>query len=832
MKKNKYHRIILGLLIAFLISFSKSVYSQSGDMWVVTGGDSHANIIMTNQVTGEVISTFCIDAHLDLPWMGDVFYMDPSGEYMVPVDAELQRMYIHRKSCDYEKPVLDIPSNCTGTTNIVTATCALGTPKWYRYLGSIDLDNPDHVGSSVTINSTGPSSQWYVMCANEDNSCKSDIVSLGKLGGLDSSGHPSNVRASDSVICVGDQTELLSDGCVANIYGSLYNVKWFTDSGLTSDVGGNIVSPTSSTTYYAACVDAFGCISGTSRNVMIEVNQIPTITAGTPVCAPDGLTYSVTFTIPTGAELTTTTAGTISGNTVSGIPAGTSATVTVESEEGCENTITTVSHDCTIPCNAPTPVVAEVERCGDGQVTLTATGCSGIYSYLWSNAATTASITVNVTASTPAYSVQCVETSRPTVCASAAVEAIVTINPIPTITAGTPVCAPDGLTYSVTFTIPAGAELTTTTAGTISGNTVSGIPAGTSATVTVESAEGCENTITTVSHDCTIPCNAPTPVVAEVERCGDGEVIITATGCSGIYSYLWSNAAITASITVNVTTSTPAYTVQCVETSRPTICASAAVEAVVTINPIPTITTGTPVCAPDGLTYSVTFTIPAGAELTTTTAGTISGNTVSGIPAGTSATVTVESAEGCENTLTTVSHDCTTPVFDLALTKTMAVGSKTIYKVGDLVTFDITVFNQGTVTATSVDLVDYIPTGLTFQTGSDWTLDGDKARWTGAITNLAPGAQQTVQISFIVNASATGIIINTAEISGATNPENLEDIDSTPDDDKNNDGPVKNDVIDEDGKNVPGEDEDDHDIESITICLDAKCISAKSVRSK
>jgi uncharacterized repeat protein (TIGR01451 family) len=172
----------------------------------------------------------------------------------------------------------------------------------------------------------------------------------------------------------------------------------------------------------------------------------------------------------------------------------------------------------------------------------------------------------------------------------------------------------------------------------------------------------------------------------------------------------------------------------------------------------------------------------------------------------------------------------TTPIFDLALRKTMAAGSNTIYKVGDQVTFDITVFNQGTVAATSVDLVDYIPAGLTLEAGANWTLDGDKARWTGAISNLAPGAQQTVQITFVVNASATGVIINTAEISGATNPQNLEDVDSTPDDDKDNDGPVKNDEINEDGKN--GGDEDDHDIEPITICPDAKCLNVRTIRNK
>jgi hypothetical protein len=137
--------------------------------------------------------------------------------------------------------------------------------------------------------------------------------------------------------------------------------------------------------------------------------------------------------------------------------------------------------------------------------------------------------------------------------------------------------------------------------------------------------------------------------------------------------------------------------------------------------------------------------------------------------------------------------------------------------------------NNQTGIATRVDLVDYIPAGLTLQ-DPNWTLDGAMARWNGAITNLAAGAQRTVSISFVVNASATGVLINTAEISGAENELGLEDVDSDPDDTKDNDGPVKNDEIGENGKT--GGDEDDHDIEPITICSNGKCVTVKVSRMR
>jgi uncharacterized repeat protein (TIGR01451 family) len=791
---------------------------------------------------------------------------------------------------------------------------------------------------------------------------------------------PNPTVSENTSICAGQSTTLTAEGCTTG-----YTYLW--SSGATT--AAITVTPTANTTYTVKCVETGRpeCESITPGSATVVVNPIPTITAGTPVCAPDGQTYSVTFTIPAGATITTT-AGTVTGNVVSGINSGVTATITVTSAEGCTNT-TMVTQNCTIPCNAPNPTVTgDLEICTGESTTLTASGCTTGYTYLWFTGATTAAITVTPTTNTT-YTVKCVETGRPECESITPGSATVVVNPIPTITAGTPVCTPDGQTYSVTFTIPAGATIATT-AGTVTGNVVSGINSGVTATITVTSAEGCTNT-TTVMQNCTVPCNAPNPTVTgDLEICAGESTTLTASGCTTGYTYLWSTGATTAAITVTPTANAT-YTVKCVETGRPECESINPGSATVVVNPIPTITAGTPVCAPDGQTYSVTFTIPAGATIASTS-GTVSGNVVSGISSGVTSTITVTSVEGCTNT-TTVTQNCTvpvfdlalrkvmpngtkntpvtpgssvtfkievwnqgnvdatdisvidyipaglilndpkwtpgtgvatltnpiaalaagdstsvtitftvdaaftgsairnfaeisgadneddledidstpdsnpgndgtpvddkidedhknnpdededdhdyedlvvtpTPVFDLALRKTMAPGSKTIYKVGDVVTFDITVFNQGTVTATSVDLVDYIPTGLTLQTGSDWTMDGDKARWNGAITNLAAGAQEVVSITFIVNASATGVILNTAEISGATNPENLEDIDSTPDDDKDNDGPGKNDVINEDGKNNAEEDEDDHDIEPITICPDAKCITAKSVRNK
>jgi uncharacterized repeat protein (TIGR01451 family) len=157
-----------------------------------------------------------------------------------------------------------------------------------------------------------------------------------------------------------------------------------------------------------------------------------------------------------------------------------------------------------------------------------------------------------------------------------------------------------------------------------------------------------------------------------------------------------------------------------------------------------------------------------------------------------------------------------TPVFDLALRKTLASGQAASVNPGSSVKFTITVYNQGNVDATAIQVSDYIPTGLTLN-DANWSVSNGTATLKTPITSLAAGASTTRDITFTVNAGVTGSLTNTAEISSAkdANGNTPTDVDSTPDNNPNNDGTPKNDVINENGKN--GGDEDDSDPEVITI---------------
>jgi len=174
-------------------------------------------------------------------------------------------------------------------------------------------------------------------------------------------------------------------------------------------------------------------------------------------------------------------------------------------------------------------------------------------------------------------------------------------------------------------------------------------------------------------------------------------------------------------------------------------------------------------------------------------------------------------------------EDVFVEIFDLALNKVLGAGEdERVYPTQDI-TFTITVFNQGTVTAENIVIEDYIPAGLTLNDAA-WTNNGATASY-NVPGSIAPGASATVDITFTVTTETEGQIINRAEVHAATDDlgdpvgdnqgaGEVSDIDSTPDSNPGNDsGGVVNtgddDNVNGDGKN--GGDEDDADPEDIMV---------------
>jgi len=150
-------------------------------------------------------------------------------------------------------------------------------------------------------------------------------------------------------------------------------------------------------------------------------------------------------------------------------------------------------------------------------------------------------------------------------------------------------------------------------------------------------------------------------------------------------------------------------------------------------------------------------------------------------------------------------------VFDLALMKVLAPGQAALFVPGDDVTFTITVYNQGTVDAFNVQVIDHIPAGLTLN-DAGWTGAGSTATTTIA-GPIAAGSSASVNITLTVTTSAPGDLTNFAEITSAQDPNGNTptDVDSTGDTDPNNDTIVDDEI------NNGGGDEDDSDIAVIAV---------------
>jgi len=177
------------------------------------------------------------------------------------------------------------------------------------------------------------------------------------------------------------------------------------------------------------------------------------------------------------------------------------------------------------------------------------------------------------------------------------------------------------------------------------------------------------------------------------------------------------------------------------------------------------------------------------------------------------------------------SFDCLTAVNDLALQKVISTQQPQPILSGDVVTYQITVFNQGDIPNQDISVSDYIPMGLSLA-DQNWTsLSPQLASYT-IPGPLNPGQSITFDIKLQVSSTANGTITNYAEISSSFNEDvnvangedvPLPDVDSDP----NNVNDEAGDIIIDDQINGSGpnanQDEDDHDVAIFTI---GNCIAA------
>ncbi|MBE8728306.1 T9SS type A sorting domain-containing protein [Flavobacterium hungaricum] len=310
-----------------------------------------------------------------------------------------------------------------------------------------------------------------------------------------------------------------------------------------------ITGATSAMNGYTYRAVATGTGSATSNPATLTVSNTTVSTTSQSNVSCYGGANGVATIAATGGIAPYTYSWSPSGGTAamaSGLSAGT-YTVTVTDNIGCSATHNVIITQPAIALNG-TPSTTAVSCFGgaNGTATIAPSGGTPGYTYLWSNGATTATAT-GLTAGT--YSVTITDANG---CPRA----------ITGIVVGQPAAAVDGTVSTTAASCNGGSNGTATvvatggtgaytyvwspTGGT--GATASGLAAGTYS-VTVRDANLCQKVIAGIVI--TQPAVLNGTINSTNVSCNggsDGTAAVTASGGTGAYTYLWSNAATTAAV--------------------------------------------------------------------------------------------------------------------------------------------------------------------------------------------------------------------------------------------------------------------------------------------
>ena len=126
-----------------------------------------------------------------------------------------------------------------------------------------------------------------------------------------------------------------------------------------------------------------------------------------------------------------------------------------------------------------------------------------------------------------------------------------------------------------------------------------------------------------------------------------------------------------------------------------------------------------------------------------------------------------------------------TPMFDLALYKTLAPGQSAIVNIGEEVRYSIKIVNEGFSTAYHIDITDHLPPGMVLSLNDTlWVMTGPSTASHTILGPLATGEADSVEIILHLQYAVSGaVLVNVAEILSAEDANGIvvEDVDSTPD---------------------------------------------------
>jgi len=268
-------------------------------------------------------------------------------------------------------------------------------------------------GTGTTDTTNGTTAGAYSVVVTDVNGCQS----ASATGNLTINDLPTVSAGTDQAVCDGGAVTLSGTGATTYSWNNGVN-------------DGTAFTPTATTTYSVTGTDGNGCI-GTDQ-VVINVNTLPSVSAGADLTVCDGgtvtlsgsgaSTYAWDNAVTDGSAFTPTATATY--------------TVTGTDANGCTGTDQVVITVNTLPA----VTVNDATICaGDPAATFTATSSTAT-AWLWSGNGTGTTDTTNGTTA-GAYSVVVTDVNG---CQSASATGNLTINDLPTVSAGTDQAVCDG----------------------------------------------------------------------------------------------------------------------------------------------------------------------------------------------------------------------------------------------------------------------------------------------------------------------------------------------------------------------------------------------------
>ncbi|HEY0030345.1 MAG TPA: gliding motility-associated C-terminal domain-containing protein [Bacteroidia bacterium] len=317
-------------------------------------------------------------------------------------------------------PIVDAGTNtsiCPGASTTLNATGSVN----YVWSPASSLDN-----SAVSNPVATPSSTTtYTVIGTDGNGCTASDMIL-----VDVSGIVVTASSASPAICIGGNTTLSAAG------GTTYS--WTPAISLSDDsIANPIASPVSTTTYTVVGTGS-GCTN--TALITVTVNSLPPVDAGSTASICSGTT--TTLGASGASSYVWSPAGTLSSATMANPTSSTTAstvyTVTGTDLNGCSSSDTVSVIVLSLPlANAGTAAAI----CNGTSTTLNASGGTG---YSWTPSGSLSSSTISNPVATPSVSTTYTVTVTDSNGCTATSSVAITVNAVPTATAGSDVVICNG----------------------------------------------------------------------------------------------------------------------------------------------------------------------------------------------------------------------------------------------------------------------------------------------------------------------------------------------------------------------------------------------------